>query len=103
MDKLIINGGEKLSGEVFVSGSKNAVLPIMAATLIVPGTYKINNVPFLRDTQTMIKLLEIIGAKVKYSNNVLIQNVLITNNIVNGNSNGDSQCCGSGSVVRVEW
>ena len=71
MDKLIINGGNKLSGEVFVSGSKNAVLPIMTATLIVPGTYKINNVPLLRDTKTMITLLEIIGAKVVYSNNTL--------------------------------
>ena len=47
MDKLIINGGNQLSGEVSISGSKNAVLPIMTATLIVPGTYKINNVPIL--------------------------------------------------------
>ena len=71
MDKLIINGGNNLSGEVFVSGSKNAVLPIMTATLIVPGTYKINHVPLLRDTKTMITLLEIIGAKVVYSDNIL--------------------------------
>ena len=71
MDKLIINGGNKLSGEVFVSGSKNAVLPIMTATLIVPGTYKINHVPLLRDTKTMITLLEIIGAVVTYEDNVM--------------------------------
>ena len=71
MDKLIINGGNQLSGDVFISGSKNAVLPIMTATLIVPGTYKINNVPILRDTKTMITLLEIIGAKVICSNNTL--------------------------------
>ena len=71
MDKLVINGGKKLSGNVNISGSKNAVLPIMTATLIVPGTYKLNNVPNLRDTQTMIKLLKIIGAEVEYSNNCL--------------------------------
>ena len=57
MDKLIAIGGNRLNGDVSISGSKNAVLPIMTATLIVPGNYKINNVPNLRDTQTMIKLL----------------------------------------------
>ena len=80
MDKFIVNGGNKLSGEVSVSGAKNAVLPIMTATLIVPGTYRIKNVPFLRDTQTMIKLLEIIGAKVESSNNVLIIDTTKCNN-----------------------
>jgi len=80
MDKFIVNGGNKLSGEVSVSGAKNAVLPIMTATLIVPGIYRIKNVPFLRDTQTMIKLLEIIGAKVESSNNVLIIDTTKCNN-----------------------
>ena len=72
MDKLIINGGNKLYGDVQISGAKNAVLPIMTATLIVPGNYKINNVPNLRDTRTMIELLKIIGANVQYSNNTLL-------------------------------
>ena len=72
MDRLIAIGGKKLSGDVNISGSKNAVLPIMTATLIVPGNYKINNVPNLRDTQTMIKLLQIIGAEVIYKNKTLI-------------------------------
>jgi len=80
MDKLIVNGGKKLFGEVSVSGSKNAVLPIMTATLIVPGTYKINNVPLLRDTQTMIKLLKIIGAKVESADNVLTIDTTKCNN-----------------------
>ena len=80
MDKLVINGGKKLSGNVNISGSKNAVLPIMTATLIVPGTYKLNNVPNLRDTQTMIKLLKIIGAEVEYSNNCLTINSENCNN-----------------------
>ena len=72
MDKLIINGGSKLFGDVQISGAKNAVLPIMTATLIVPGNYKINNVPDLRDTRTMIDLLKIIGANVEYSDNTLL-------------------------------
>tara|TARA_Y100000588_G_scaffold7083_1_gene8354 strand:+ start:1796 stop:3049 length:1254 start_codon:yes stop_codon:yes gene_type:complete len=71
MDKLIVVGGNKLNGDVSISGSKNAVLPIMTATLIVSGNYKINNVPNLRDTQTMIKLLKIIGAKVEYTDRTL--------------------------------
>jgi len=72
MDKFIINGGRKIYGEVTVSGSKNAVLPIMAATIIEPGIYTIKNVPRLRDTITMARLLEIIGAKITFSDNKLI-------------------------------
>lgn len=66
MDKFIINGGRKLSGSVPVSGAKNAVLPIMAATIITPGEFVLHNVPDLRDTRTMIRLLEIIGAVVEF-------------------------------------
>ena len=45
MDKLIINGGKTLDGEIVVSGAKNAVLPIMAATILAPGKFRLNNVP----------------------------------------------------------
>ena len=72
MDKFIIHGGNELNGEVVISGAKNAVLPIMAASLLVPGTYKINNVPNLRDTRTMIELLKTIGSNVEFYNNSLI-------------------------------
>ena len=71
MDKFIIEGGNPLSGEVEISGAKNAVLPIMAATIIIPGKYRLNNVPKLRDTITMKRLLEMIGAKVHYNNNIM--------------------------------
>ena len=53
MDKLIINGGNPLNGVISVSGAKNSVLPIMAATVIVPGQYQLHNVPKLMDTFTM--------------------------------------------------
>ena len=73
MDKFIVEGPTKLYGEVDISGSKNAALPIMTACLGKPGVYLLKNVPDLRDTRTMSKLLEIIGCKVKYqSNSILI-------------------------------
>ncbi len=62
MDKIHINGGRPLEGTVQISGAKNAALPILAATLLVPGLHSLNNVPDLRDTRTMLKLLETLGA-----------------------------------------
>ncbi len=61
MDKLIIEGGHRLSGEIRVDGAKNAALPLLAATLLAPGTHCLVNVPDLRDTRTMLKLLEGFG------------------------------------------
>lgn len=63
MDKIIIEGGNKLSGEVRISGSKNASLPILAATILTDEDCIIHNVPDLQDIGTMIKLLEIVGKK----------------------------------------
>ncbi len=61
MEKLVIEGGTPLFGEVRVSGAKNAALPLMAATLLTPGKHKLQNVPDLRDTRTFIRLLEKLG------------------------------------------
>lgn len=58
VDGFKISGGKKLKGRVKVSGSKNSALPIMAATLIEAGTYILDNVPNLKDIQTMAKLLQ---------------------------------------------
>ncbi len=71
MDKLVINGGKPLQGTVAISGAKNAVLPIMTAALLVDGSLDIRKVPRLRDTTTMIKLLNIIGATTNLDNDVL--------------------------------
>jgi len=62
MDKIRINGTRPLYGTVAVSGAKNAALPLIAATLLTPGTHTLHNVPDLRDTRTMLKLLETLGA-----------------------------------------
>jgi len=71
MDKFIIHQS-KLSGSVKVSGSKNAALPIMAATILTDQDCIIHNVPELRDIQTMIGILEGLGKKVSFENNSLV-------------------------------
>jgi len=63
METIIIEGGHPLHGRVSISGAKNAALPILAATLLTPGTHTIHNVPDLRDTRTMLRLLQTLGAE----------------------------------------
>jgi len=71
MDKFIINGGKKLSGEVEVSGAKNASLALMPATILASGTSVLKNTPELNDVFTMIKLLKHIGAEIAFENGML--------------------------------
>jgi len=66
MDKLVIEGNIKLNGEVTVSGAKNAVLPILAATLLTDDPCVIKGVPNLRDTNTMLKILRSLGKNVEF-------------------------------------
>ena len=61
MDKLIIKGGVTLQGEIRISGAKNAVLPIMAATLLADGPVTVRNVPHLHDVTTTMELLGRMG------------------------------------------
>jgi UDP-N-acetylglucosamine 1-carboxyvinyltransferase len=71
MDKFIIEGGHSLKGEIKVSGSKNSTLPIMAASLLTKDDVVLNNVPNLRDINTMIKLLIELGCKVERKEDAL--------------------------------
>jgi UDP-N-acetylglucosamine 1-carboxyvinyltransferase len=71
MDMFIIHGPSELRGTVEINGAKNAVLPLMAAALLARGKSVIQNVPRLRDVQTMIQLLEILGARVTFDKSVL--------------------------------
>ncbi|TAN63399.1 UDP-N-acetylglucosamine 1-carboxyvinyltransferase [bacterium] len=64
MDKIVIEGGARLSGEVRTGGSKNAILPLMASSLLVDGCMTITNVPRLRDIDTFNALLRHLGADV---------------------------------------
>lgn len=65
MEKFVIEGGRPLKGEVKISGSKNAALPILAATLLTDQTCVVRGVPKLRDTYTMCKLLRSLGKYVE--------------------------------------
>ena len=64
MQKLIIHGGTPISGEVQISGAKNAALPILCASLLTSETFRATNVPRLNDTTTMLSLLEQMGVNV---------------------------------------
>jgi len=66
MDRISIEGGDRLIGTVLVSGAKNAVLPLMAASLLTEGWTTITNVPRLRDIETFKRLLVHLGAEVDY-------------------------------------
>jgi UDP-N-acetylglucosamine 1-carboxyvinyltransferase len=64
LDKLLIEGGASLSGQVRISGAKNAALPILAGTLLATEPVTIRNVPHLKDVTTTISLLQMMGAQV---------------------------------------
>ena len=66
MQKIVVTGGVPLQGEVRISGAKNAVLPILCATLLADGPVDIGNVPHLHDVVTTIKLLRELGAEVEH-------------------------------------
>lgn len=71
MDRFLIRGGKKLHGTVQVSGSKNAALPILVATLLTDEPCVLHRVPNLRDVRTTLKILEYLGKKVTYQNNTV--------------------------------
>ena len=66
MDKFIIRGGKKLSGELQISGAKNATLALMPATLLTSGVSTLTNTPQLNDVYTMMKLLNELGVETKF-------------------------------------
>jgi UDP-N-acetylglucosamine 1-carboxyvinyltransferase len=69
MDEILISGGNRLAGEVRISGAKNSALPILASTILSGGECIITNVPRVVDVLTMGKLLGILGAKVSHEGN----------------------------------
>ena len=65
MDRIRIHGGRELRGSVQVSGSKNASLPILAASLLMDGAVVLRNVPRLKDISVMLRLLRLLGMRVE--------------------------------------
>ena len=66
MRKAIVTGGKRLNGAVSISGSKNAALPILAATILLHGETTITNVPNLLDIISMIRILRALGLRAEY-------------------------------------
>ena len=66
MDKLVINGGTPLKGEVIISGAKNAAIAILPATLLIDGICTISNVPNISDVKIYCEILEKLGAKITW-------------------------------------
>ena len=81
MEKLEIIGGKKLSGTIAISGSKNATLPILAATILTNKKIVIKNVPIVRDVETMVTLLNTIGSSVKLNKKKKIIEILNKNKL----------------------
>lgn len=79
MDKFVIHGGNKLQGEVAISGAKNESLALMPATLLAQGNYTLYNTPELNDVYTMMKLLNHLGVVSEFRDNILKLN---TENII---------------------
>ena len=67
MQKLEIKGGRKLFGTITISGSKNATLPILAATILTNKKITIKNIPIVKDVLTMVQLLSFMGAGIKFN------------------------------------
>jgi len=78
MEKLEVFGDKRLKGQVIISGSKNAALPILASTLLSSKKIYLRNLPKVRDIETMLKLLQSLGAKIKFIKNKKI--ILVENN-----------------------
>ena len=72
MQKLEVFGAKKLKGQVKISGSKNASLPILASTLLSRKKIFLNNLPKVKDIETMLILLESLGSKIKKNKNKII-------------------------------
>lgn len=81
MEKYIINGGRQLFGEMPIIGAKNAVLPILAATVINGNSNVISNIPKLKDVEIMVEILTSLGAKIEADGDTLSIDTSTINNV----------------------
>ncbi len=73
MDKLIVTGGQRLEGEVRVSGAKNAALPVLISALLTSDTVRVTNIPHLNDITTTIELLGELGVQIQIDETMSIE------------------------------
>lgn len=83
MEKLVINGGTPLKGEVEIIGAKNSAVALLPATLLIKGICTINNLPNISDIKISCEILEKLGSKIKLNNknSVTIDNTNITSTV----------------------
>jgi UDP-N-acetylglucosamine 1-carboxyvinyltransferase len=81
MDKLLITGGNRLSGDITISGAKNAALPILCAGLLTADNVQLSNVPHLHDVATMLKLLRQMGLRAEQDDGNVTLNGSQVNNL----------------------
>lgn len=72
MTKLIIKGGKRLEGKIRVAGSKNAVLPLICASLLISGRTILKNVPQISDVEVMLEILKLMGAEIERDDSMVI-------------------------------
>ena len=65
MDKIKIRGGNQLNGKIFISGAKNAALPLICASLLTKESVKLTNMPILSDIKSLNSLLTVLGTKIE--------------------------------------
>ncbi|EAK3802394.1 UDP-N-acetylglucosamine 1-carboxyvinyltransferase [Campylobacter jejuni] len=82
MTYLEIEGTNHLSGNVAISGAKNAALPLIVSSILAKNEVKINNVPNVADIKTLISLLENLGAKINFQNNSALLNTITLNQTI---------------------
>jgi UDP-N-acetylglucosamine enolpyruvyl transferase len=80
MSRIVVTGGRKLKGEITVEGSKNAVLPILAATVLNSGISVIKNCPKLKDVEIALEILKKIGCNVKVEDHTVTVDSSTVNN-----------------------
>ena len=73
MDKLLVQGGVRLDGEIRVAGAKNAALPIIAATLLVKDKVRVSNLPHLHDVTTIMELLGLMGVQITLDDSFCVE------------------------------
>lgn len=86
MDKFVIEGKIPLQGEVEISGSKNAALPVLTAALLVDGPCRIESVPDIADAKVLLKIIELLGATVEHvdKNAVIIDSTTVNTSLASG-------------------
>lgn len=82
LEKLVITGGNKLHGDVYISGAKNSALPILATTILAKGRYSISNIPALNDIKTMNTLLNMLGVQTTFKDNIVVLNNLDDDSLI---------------------